>query len=239
MEELTKLLDWFERNRSVLRFSCHTTSSKGQVQDITDWLSKLSFAIEKDFPFCAKRLFDLKNKLFLDGNIINVAIYGRIAESLLFLKDAIENKEIGVWKYIHPNLADDVKKRFQQGFYSDAVFAATKILMLRLKEIYRNCSTEVYDIDGAALIEKLLPREAPKILFSELETRSGQNIQKGYEHLFKGWIHAIRNTKAHDSTNVMTEEEAFRELIFISSLMEALDKSEIKNSRDEKADNLL
>ena len=226
MEELNNLLNWFEKNQSVLRFSCQTPSSKKQVQDVTDWLSKLSFAIEKDFPFCAKRLFALKNKLFLDGNIVNVAIYGRIAESLLFLKDAIEKKEIGAWKYMHQELAGDIKKRFLLGFYSDAVFAATKILMLRLKEIYRKTAEDVIDLDGVALIEKLLPKEAPKVFFSELETRSGQNIQKGYEHLFKGWIHAIRNTKAHDAADSITEEEAFRELVLISSLMEALDRSE-------------
>lgn len=55
------------------------------------------------------------------------------------------------------------KEKFLHGFYSDAVFTATKILMQRLKVIHREIDSTGCDIDGLDLVGKLFPNDNPKI----------------------------------------------------------------------------
>ena len=72
MNELEKLLKWFNDAGNTVRFTSETRAQDKTIQDITDWLAVVSFEIKKDYPLISDRLFVLKNKLFMKGNFVNV-----------------------------------------------------------------------------------------------------------------------------------------------------------------------
>lgn len=234
MENLKALIDWFERNGNVVRFQPLTPLPRKQFLEISDRLSKFSFSIQKDFPEFSERLFSLKNKLSLDSGLVNVAVFGRIAEALSFLCILLSDKKYSQWKYIHKDLHGETKEKFISEFYPEAVFTATNILMQRLKNIHKQIDPHCPDIDGSDLIGKLFPNDAPKILFCEIDTKTGQNKQKGYAELFRGWVAAIRNKNAHPAMEKMTEIEAFQDIVLISMLMSALDNRKLPSRSSEQ-----
>lgn len=224
MEDLDKAIDWFQRNGSIVRFNALTPIPHEQLVEMKNLLSKISFFIRKDFPEYADRLFSLKNSLALQSGFVNVSTFGRLSESLSFIKILLEKYKNIPWQYIHPKFGEEPKERFLHGFYADAIFAATNILMDRLRKINRNIDPSSQDIDGADLVGKLFSNKDPKIILFNDNTNTGENKQRGYVEMFRGWVSAIRNGRAHDFLEKITEIEAFQELAFMSMLMTALDK---------------
>ena len=223
MEDLDWLLDWFKRNSNIVRFQALTPIPKKQDLEIRNRISKFYFAIKNDFPEYAERLFELKNNLSLDNGMVNVSTFCRLDESLSIIKILINNAKISKWTYIHEKFQGTVKQKFLLNFYKESINEATDILMLRLKYIDSIITGIEVDIDGNNLIEKLFSEKDTKIQFCNTETRTGKNIQRGYTSLFRGWILSIRNRNAHPGSYNITEVSAFRELVFISMLMSALD----------------
>lgn len=227
MDILDELIDFFEKNDDSALFQSRAKYSIQNIVEITERISKLSIAIKKDFPEYSARLLFLKDNLFMPSGYIHIRNFGRLAEALYFLKVLLERKEDNQWKYIHQEFYGDVKEKFLHGFYLDANFTATNILMQRLKNIHKQIDPRCPDIDGSDLIGKLFPNDAPKILFCEIDTKTGQNKQKGYADLFRGWVAAIRNKNAHPAMEKMTEIEAFQDIVLISMLMSALDNRKL------------
>ena len=224
MNELEKLVNWFNDGGNSVRFTPLTQSPSKTVQDITDALAVLSFNIKKDHPLLSERLFTLKNRLFMSGNFVNVSTFSRISEILLFLQNSHGKQEQSYWECVHHSFRGEVKDKFLQGHYSDATFSASKILMNRLKSIYKEITPDWHDMDGNQLVEHLFPDQNPRILFSDLSTQTGRNIQRGNSLLFKGWVCRIRNVNAHEETVDISREEGFQDLLLISKLMTELDK---------------
>ena len=237
MKELDELLQYFKSNEKNIKFISNTTEYHSLARNILDKIMKLSLLIQQDFPFISNRLMSLKNELFSSTCCVDVVIFGRILELLIILKNNIEQQNNNRWKYIHPVLLQgQTKEKFQHGFYSDAVFTATKILMSRLKAMLHEADPQAKELDGSPLIENLMSEKAPKIMFSEGNTLLDKDLQRGYGALFKGWILAVRNQKAHEVTDTLTEEDAFQELVLISMLMKALDKSSVVIVQSQQAD---
>ncbi|GAB7509905.1 hypothetical protein Bwad005_25160 [Bilophila wadsworthia] len=59
-----------------------------------------------------------------------------------------------------------------------------RYLGFRLKVVHREIDLIGCDIDGLDLVGKLFPNDNSKIFFTEQNTRTDQNIQKGYPNLF-------------------------------------------------------
>ena len=167
MNELEKLVNWFKDNVDIVQFTPETRAQTKTIQDITDWLSVLSFEIKKDYPFVSDRLFALKNKLFMKDDFVNAGVFGRISELLLFLQNSYGKQEQSYWECVHQAFRGEVKDKFLQGHYSDATFSASKILMNRLKSIYKEITPDWHDMDGNNLVEHLFPDQNPRILFSD------------------------------------------------------------------------
>ena len=237
MKELDELLQYFKSNEKNIKFISKTTENYFLARNILDKIMKLSLLIQQDFPFISNRLMLLKNELFSYTCGVDVVIFGRIFELLILLKSSMEQKNDDRWKYIHPVLLQgQTKEKFQYGFYSDAVFTATNILRSRLKAMFHEADPQAKELDGSPLIENLMSEKAPKIMFSEGNTLLDKDLQRGYGALFKGWILAVRNQKAHGVTDTLTEEDAFQELVLISMLMKALDKSSVVIVQSQQAD---
>lgn len=226
MDELEKLAKWFKEAGNTVRFTPETRAQNKTIQNITDWLAVVSFEIKKDYPLVSDRLFTLKNKLFMKGNFINAGTFGRISELLIFLQNSYGKQEQSYWECVHPSFRGTVKDKFMQGHYSDATFSASKILMNRLKLIYKEITPDWHDMDGNQLVEHLFSEQKPKIVFSDSSTQTGRNIQRGNSLLFKGWLCRIRNVNAHEEATDISRQEGFQDLLLISKLMSALDNWE-------------
>ena len=224
MDELEKLSKWFKDAENTVRFTPMTQSPGKTVQNITDALAILSFNIKKDYPLLSERLFTLKNRLFMTNNFVNVSAFGRISEILIFLQNSYGKQEQSYWECVHDAFRGAVKDKFMQGHYSDATFSASKILMNRLKLIYKEITPDWRDMDGNQLVEHLFSEQNPRILFGDLSTQTGRNIQRGNSLLFRGWVCRIRNVNAHEEAADISREEGFQDLLLISKLMAELDK---------------
>lgn len=225
INKIDGLLDWFDKIGPTLNYSVHSKIPYYDAKEVNDKLTGISIEIHDTFPEYFQRISILKKDLFINQQIINIAPFCQIAECLYSLKISIENAiKNNQWNYIHEKFQNDVREKFLYGFYSDSVLTATHILMERLKNINNKIDPQCPDIDGANLVDKLFSGSNPKILFCRIDTKTGENTQKGYVDFFRGWILAIRNKKAHSLTEQISEIEAFRELVFISMLMTALDK---------------
>ena len=222
-KDLDWLIDWFERNGNIVRFQSLTPLPRKQFLYICDRLSKFCFYIKNDYPEYHERLFSLKNRLSLESGLVDVSVFGRISEILLFFDMLTKNNLNSKWRYVHKSFYGKVKEKFIHGFYESAVFDATNLLMQRLKDIHKSIDDNYEDIDGANLVGRLFSKDSPKILFCDITTKSGNDIQKGYVNLFHGWVAAIRNKIAHPNDNNADEIISFQELTLISMLMTALD----------------
>lgn len=74
------------------------------------------------------------------------------------------------------------------------------------------------DLDGQALVSQAFSLENPKLIFSELNTDSGKNDQKGFIQILTGAYLGIRNPKAHSLRHDLDEVKAAQYLVFASIL---------------------
>ncbi len=63
----------------------------------------------------------------------------------------------------------------------------------------------------------------PIIVFDDLSTETGKNIQQGYMEIFAGAMTGIRNPKAHDNIHI-TENRAKHFIYLASLLMNKIDE---------------
>lgn len=113
--------------------------------------------------------------------------------------DIIETQELGVWETMHPLINHLCKKKFNNGFYADAVETALKEVNNIIKIEYKAISGE--ELDGARLMQKVFSVNNPVFQFADITTETGRNIQQGYMNIFTGSMIGIRNPKAHNNMN--------------------------------------
>ena len=126
------------------------------------------------------------------------------------------------WSYIHPAILSTSQKKLMDGHYADAVESAFKEINVRLKNIYRNERSE--EKDGASLMTDIFSPNSPVLVFEEMATENGKNVQKGYMQIFQGAMTGIRNPSAHENQS-LTRETAIKKLVFASLLMDKVDEA--------------
>lgn len=125
-----------------------------------------------------------------------------------------------IWMIMHPKIIDVSKRLFESNFFAESVEAALKEINVVVKELYEKKGKP--EKDGADLMFSAFPRSNPILRFNNLTTKTDQDIQEGYMHLFAGAMFGIRNPKAHANEKI-TMEDALRKLAFASMLMYKLD----------------
>ncbi|MFN8237272.1 MAG: TIGR02391 family protein [Chitinophagales bacterium] len=126
------------------------------------------------------------------------------------------------WNLINEKIQKVTRKKFETGFYSDAIESALKEINSTVKKIVKAKTGE--EIDGANLMQKALSVKNPIIELADLTTESGRNVQSGYLQIFSGAMTGIRNPKAHD--NLDTDiDETVRLLCFCGELMDKIDNA--------------
>ena len=124
------------------------------------------------------------------------------------------------WTLINPKIEKVSRKKFETGFYADAIESALKEINSVVKKIVKTKTGE--ELDGAKLMQKALSVQNPVIELDDLTTESGRNVQSGFIQIFGGAMTGIRNPKAHD--NLETDiDETVRLLCFCGELMNKID----------------
>lgn len=115
-----------------------------------------------------------------------------------------------------------VTERFVEDHLDVAIFEAFKAINNRVKQM--TC----LDLDGSSLMDKTLGVAHPLIIFADLSTQTGKDIQQGLHFMFKGAVQSIRNPDAHEQFKPLDEEEGLEELTFASMLMRRLDGATVR-----------
>ena len=119
------------------------------------------------------------------------------------------------WDLIHPKVIQLAKSRFENGHFADAVSACLREINTIIKGHVRQATG--LEMDGAPLMTRALSANNPLIVFDDLNTENGRNIQLGYMKIFEGAMIGIRNPKAH--ANLYPDKNKSIHLLFIASFM--------------------
>jgi uncharacterized protein (TIGR02391 family) len=127
---------------------------------------------------------------------------------------------IDFWTLINHKIQKVSKRKFETGFYTDAIESALKEINSTVKKIVKNKTGD--ELDGAKLMQKAFSVQNPVIELDDLTTESGRNVQSGFNQIFSGAMTGIRNPKAHE--NLDTDiDETVRLLCFCGELMDKID----------------
>lgn len=120
---------------------------------------------------------------------------------------------------LHPLIIESSYSQFKNGHFRDAVLNS----IVAIFDLIRK-RTEI-DQDGSILIAEAFGLKNPKLIFSDLETESGKNEQKGFIQILQGVYQGIRNPKAHSLFSDLEELETIQYLIFSSVLIRRVEEA--------------
>ena len=129
------------------------------------------------------------------------------------------------WEDMHSKIRYVSKERYLSGHYADAVEAAYKEIIKRVKEYIKLKTNEKFDGDKAMNKAFGFENQTPLIKFNNLLTDEEKDEQKGIMNLFKGIV-GIRNRKAHENVILDNSVRALEYIFLASLLMNLLDEHE-------------
>jgi uncharacterized protein (TIGR02391 family) len=118
--------------------------------------------------------------------------------------------QVGFEHMLHPIVAAASLRHYQEGDYRNAVLDG----MIALSDLIRDRTG--LKADGKALATEAFSLNRAKLVFSELQTESGQNDQKGFMEMIAGAYTGIRNPKAHSLIHDLDMTKAAQYLVAIS-----------------------
>jgi uncharacterized protein (TIGR02391 family) len=167
--------------------------------------------------------FDLAKIQTKDGDItITTEGILKIEESPLpqtiktaILNNNIEANNMSFWNQLHPRVRELAEERFEMGFYSDSILNCLREINSKLKRHSIENGRE--ERDGADLITNIFSVRNPLIVFADLQTENGRNIQLGYMKIFEGMMIGVRNPKSHE--NMYPDQNKTIHFLFMVSFM--------------------
>ena len=120
-----------------------------------------------------------------------------------------------------------VDRYLDSGHPEVAIFEAFKAINSRVKAMTG------LDLDGNKLMGAAFVNSDPPIVFGDLSTETGRNIQTGFRFMFMGAVQGIRNPDAHEQFKALDAEEALETLAFASMLMRRLDEADVRRGPHE------
>jgi uncharacterized protein (TIGR02391 family) len=121
---------------------------------------------------------------------------------------------------LHPKIAKECAALFQDGYYSQAVEAACKVL-----ELLVQFESQRTDLTGTNLMRTVFSIKAPILKYNDQQNDSEKSEQEGMMHLFEGAAMALRNPRAHGIINDHPERTV-EYLSFLSMLARSLDRTQ-------------
>jgi uncharacterized protein (TIGR02391 family) len=123
---------------------------------------------------------------------------------------------------LHPRIERVALQLFKDGHHAPAVLEAYKAVNNRVRSRLPD--------DGKSLMGKAFSPQNPRIKLNPGATRSHQDEQEGFMHIFMGAMQGIRNPKAHDEHVELEHERTLEYLSLASLLMRRLDDAETLSS---------
>lgn len=140
-------------------------------------------------------------------------LHGRLANR------APEERPTGFDDLLHPSIRAAALRHYHAGDYRNAVLDAVTALFDLLR------SKTGLAIDGDDLCNRAFSPNRPVLIFSELETESGLNDQRGFMDIFKGFYRGVRNPKAHSLIHDLDALKAAQHLVLASLLARRVDEA--------------
>lgn len=119
---------------------------------------------------------------------------------------------------LHPRVAEVSLSLYADGYYDEAVLAASKSLINFVKE------KSGKEIDGRPLMTEVFSQNNPILAFNDLSSKTDKDEQQGMMCLFEGAAQAIRNPRGHDFPGD-SPERAMEYISFISMLAKFVSES--------------
>jgi uncharacterized protein (TIGR02391 family) len=146
-------------------------------------------------------------------------IEARLDERLAKLSEV--RGDLGFENLLHPEIKASSYQQFRDGHLREAVLNAIMAIFDLIRDRVG------LDGDGTALVGEAFSLSDPYLIFSEVDTESGQNDQKGFIQILNGSYQGIRNPKAHSLAHDLTEEKAAQYLVFASLLARRVDEAKL------------
>ena len=182
------------------------------------YINELSFETRNKNPKLYSDLQEIKSSLF-NGAFVNIFSLGRIVQ-IMRSYDCMSTNDF--WQFIHPEIIEISKNKFEDGYYSDAVQTALVEICSIVREYRKTNGLQEIQSDKDMMYNTFSTSKVLK--FTDSSTTSLKNIQEGYEKIFPGVIQAMRNPNAHQNST-MGKDDAVRKLMIASDLMYMLDKA--------------
>ena len=209
----------------------HPFDNKRMVE-IRDDIIKLSQELVNKHSYYSSELFALKDSLFLSYNtgyphftsyVFNHDSFVAVFTILKALKYEIDNnRSFDFWVYIHPLIIKESQQLYNDTHYSKAVQAAFVEINARVKKI--RLKIDGKELDGDTLMRQTFSANNPVLLFEDISTESGRNVQQGYMDIFAGVMKGVRNPSAHENIEI-NSDDAVRKLMLASLLMYKIDEA--------------
>ena len=119
----------------------------------------------------------------------------------------------------HNGIVRVSERLFMDRHYAEAILAAFKEVNVVVQEI-----SGLKDKDGKSLMDQAFSPSNPKIKLTNLSSKTEQDEQQGFMHLFGGATMGIRNPKAHSN---IVQDDAYKTLHYLalaSLLLKRLDE---------------
>jgi uncharacterized protein (TIGR02391 family) len=175
-----------------------------------------------------QRCFQAVEELRTQGYLMKDAT--QLSDEFLILTDEGINVAKGqgepapIGKYelsnLHPRIREVSEKLFMDGYYSQAIFEAYKVVNIVVKE-----KSGRKDLDGQGLMSTVFSSKNPILRLNDLQDQSDRDEQEGFMLLYMGAMTGIRNPKAHDVVNQKDPLRTMEYLALTSLLVRRAEES--------------
>ena len=122
-------------------------------------------------------------------------------------------------------IKDDGLRRSCRSLFADGYYAlAVERAYIYIDKLVSKRSGRS-DRDGADLMRTVFSPKNPVLKLNNLQSRSEENQQQGYMHIFEGTMIGIRNPRAHEYDLEDSPEEALEMLVIASHLIRMLNRA--------------
>ncbi len=119
---------------------------------------------------------------------------------------------------LHPRVTVCSYSHFRANRFRDAILNAFIAVFDLIRE------RTGLDKDGAELVAEAFSLQHPLLIFSDLQTESGKNEQKGFIQILQGAYLGVRNPKAHTLQSDADQASCAQYLVFASLLCKKIEE---------------
>ncbi|MEL4181513.1 TIGR02391 family protein [Roseateles sp. PN1] len=123
-------------------------------------------------------------------------LIGRLQQKIQMLRRRAASTSLQHGESLHPRIAATTQELLENGHAWEAVFAASKALVIYVKELSGRT-----DIDGVPLMRTVFSKNNPVLKFNALADQTDLDEQEGMMHLYEGAVMALRNPGGHAFPN--------------------------------------